>query len=180
MSSLISLSKTYTLSVAPYASWDDTGGVMLTDGILPSDASNYRVGWYPNTTVDVIVNLGTQFELDYVRFNFMVYAAAGTYAPASVVIYGSNNGTDWSSALGTFVKTTDWSEADNKWTGAWSNNLDVAGTYQYVKFAFVGISNQMTIKEVEIYGDAVIVASSIYLKDRRRSRTDFRGVSQLT
>lgn len=150
MSSLLSQGKSYTQQGdAPY--FADTGGIMLTDGSTAFDA--WKVGWYPSSALPKIrIDLGALYDLDYVRFFDYVWTPAGVYAPGQLVIKGSEDEVSWDT-LGTFVKSTDWSEANNYPTGAWSNNLNVSGIYRYVQFEFTVQTESLSINELEVYGD---------------------------
>lgn len=156
MSSLLSLNKTYTTTPAPNAGVPDTGGTELTNGTVgPFDAANAAwVGWPLASTDPVIpIDLGVPAILSYVRFHFYVETGVSlAYAPEQLVVSGSVAGVSYDT-LGTFVKTTDWSNT----TGAvyWSNNLTVAGQYRYVKFAFTHQTNWLLLSELEVYGNTV-------------------------
>lgn len=178
MSSLKSSGAAYTYTTATY----DGGAGWMTDGNYGYVDGYFRSLYYKATvaTFFVRVNLGAQKVLDYVRFAMQVHVAGSILAPTQVVITGSNNDVDYDT-LGTFVQTTDWSTAQTYPAGGrMSDNLTVAGTYQYVKFLWTTADEATSINEVEIYGDDVVVpitATVNYLKGRPRTRLDMTGIS---
>jgi hypothetical protein len=163
MSSLISSGKTYTYQVAASsnANYQDTGGTELTDGVTDNGSGlygNHNVGWQ-NVNGQFTVDLGDEYSLDYVKF-FLASDAGGVQGGASLVVSGSTNGTDFTS-LDTF------STADGDWSNAsgirWSNDLDVSGTYRYVRFTITRVGEWTFWREVEIYGDSGAVARRIFI-----------------
>ena len=143
-SSLVSGSKTYTLSPAP--GYSDSGYKLTntTTGAAWNDGN--WVGW-EMANPSIVVDLETGYDLDYVRFHYN-YSGPGPeiYAPNSLIVSGSNNNVDWTQ-IGSFVKTTDWNNAA---TG-WSNNLNVSGSYRYIKFAFTYQTYWLFLSELEVY-----------------------------
>lgn len=158
MASLLSLNKSYVKSgTLPYAPFGgDSGGNQLTNGVTHSGADgsyeSYWVFYYGGTNPITVIDLGAQYALNHVRFFYMTYAAAAVSSPSQVVISGSNDNVNFTT-LGTFNQSGNWNTADNKWAGAWSNDLSVSGTYQYIKFSFTISGNGTTISELDVWGD---------------------------
>ncbi len=147
--------QTYTKSVAP-TSYPDTGDSELTDGILGTDAytNSAWVGWYLTTTVAMTIDLGSSQSLDHVRFHYLVDNASGIYHPTQMVVTGSNNDVDYDS-LGTFT-TSDWYSGSTK-DIYWSDDLDVSGSYRYVKMNFTlynGGNNWLFLDELQVLSSA--------------------------
>jgi len=145
---LVSGGKPYT-STAPHASYPDTGGVELTDGAVGTlDPLTPWVGWSA-VSPTIRIDLGAAYPLEYVRFHFYIWEVNSLYAPNQVIVYGSNNDVDYTN-LGTFVKTTHWTNGGAQ-AVYWSNNLTVAGSYRYVKFAFTYQTNWIFLSELQVY-----------------------------
>ena len=159
------LNKSYTYATsAPYDAdgYRDEGGIMLTDGLVPSVVNNYSVYIYPmNTTVVVTIDLLANKVLSYFRINYMVYQAPRVYAPSSIDVYGKVDGGSTFNFLGTFAQDGNWTATDNYWTGAWTNNLTISGTYRYIQLNINRDSQpkEITLKEIEIYADDVSSSS---------------------
>jgi hypothetical protein len=147
---LVSFEKSYTRTAPNDGLRTDADGIHLTDGILgPIDYENtIWVGWQ-NTNVTVRIDLGIQRFLSYARFHFTSVHSEDIWSPDQVIISGSNNDSSYS-ILGTFVKTTDWYNADGFLS--WSSNLILAGNYRYIKFVFTYQVKRLLISEIEVYG----------------------------
>lgn len=165
---LQSAGKTYT-KTAPNASYPDTGNAEMTNGVVSTRSGTsgewltdaaYFTGWYASPVADffVRIDLTTAYALDYVRFNYGNWFAAGIKHPSTLVVSGSNDDSSYTT-LGTFVQTTDWNSADG--AVQWSNNLTVAGTYRYVKFVFTPILEWVFLDEIEVYGSAAAAGAKM-------------------
>ena len=153
---LVSLDKPYSYIVAPNggASYPDTGGIELTDGVVSE--TWYDSSWVGWLYIDgsFTIDLETETDLDYSRFYFLRDTGGGVQPPLSVTISGSNNDLDFTS-LGTFSSANgDWSQVTAQ--DAWTGNLDIAGSYRYIKYEMTWNTTPpsawLFISEVEIYG----------------------------
>lgn len=168
MSSLLSSGKTVTFSITPWIARSPSATV-LTDGTINYGDSNWTLMNYRDFIGSpyyfyMTIDLGSQWDVAYVRFAYSAWSAAHVYSPSTIIIQGSNDGfVSDINDLGTFVRTTDWSSADttvSPITARWSNNLAVSGIYQ--QFRWKCYWNDPAVwdtcycfQELEIYGDPV-------------------------
>lgn len=88
--------KPYTITPDNERTYEDTGGMELTDGLLTETGfgDGRTVGWY-GETVTVTMDLGREQEPDAV----CVFAQGGDYAavrfPATYQVFGSADGAEW-------------------------------------------------------------------------------------
>ncbi|MFH2027810.1 MAG: LamG-like jellyroll fold domain-containing protein, partial [Nanoarchaeota archaeon] len=160
---IVSQHKNYTKNYSPYGGiYPDTGNAELTDGSL--DTTEYTdpewVGWYDSQTPVVItVDLEDNYNLDYVRFHYLIQEVFGIYDPTDLVVNGSTDNSTWTN-LGTFAAGTDWNNTDAN--SYWSNNLSVSGTYRYIQFTFTKDgANWLFLDEIEVYEFTDTIAPSI-------------------
>jgi len=152
----LSLGKTYTLTT-PHTSFPDTGGIEMTDGIIGTTTPDAKWTGWTSGSPTARIDLGTAYALGHVRFHYLIDEVNTVYAPNQVVISGSNDDSAYTT-LGTFVKTTGWTDGGGR-AVYWSNNLAVTGSYRYVKFVFTPQTNWLFLSELEVYG---IATSSNY------------------
>ena len=149
--------------------WVYRGDWTLTDGIINYGDSAWTLISYNQVVGDAghygyfTFDLGTVYNLDYVRFGYAVWSAAHIYSPSTVIIQGSTDNFSASIVnLGTFVRTTDWSSANTSVspiTSRWSNNLSVSGnSYRYARFKIyyndpAASDTAHAFQEFEVYGN---------------------------
>lgn len=162
MTDLLSLNKSYTSSPAAHASYPDKNGKEMTDGVIPSSGytSGAWTGWASNA--EISINLGKKYKISYVRFFYDVEVSKTVRAPASLTVYGSNDGTNYTS-LQTFSSSGNWVDSDGK---RWSNNLilNTSTTYKYIKMAFTRYSSGwLFLGELQVYGFSPSSGEFLYL-----------------
>lgn len=184
MASLISQGKSYTATNV-FTSWFTDDGEKATNGTATGYGGTWaaHIGFYETAHV-VTIDLAAKMSISHVRWNYCTFNAANILAEVSVVIAGSNNGTDWTD-IGSYSASGNWVTDNAYWeTGVWTDDLSVTGgsEYRYIRLTFPspGAGVVADCSEYEVYGDAIISPTANYLKDRKRSRIDMRGLSQLT
>jgi hypothetical protein len=147
----MSSGKTYTVNPTCHTAYPDTNGIEATDGLMGGlELANAKYFAWNSQNPSVRIDLSESIDLSYVRFNFMNNNTPIIFAPNQLVVYGSNDDSNWN-ALGTFVKATDWTN-DAGPSNNWSNNLSVEGSYRYVKLSFSYQTGWIFLSEIEIYG----------------------------
>lgn len=149
---LQSVSKTYTTTPAPDALYPDTGGTELTDGAAAATPyTNAEWSGWNNTAFAVRIDMGQANSLEKVRFHFLNDNPNSIHSPNALTVSGSNDDSSYTT-LGTYAKTTDWSDAAGA-SAHWSNDLAVTGNYRYIKFSFTPQSTKwIFLSEIEVYG----------------------------
>lgn len=147
----LALGKTYTKSIAPSASYPDTGNLEATDGLLSAAYNDGRCYAYNITsvsakvTVDVRVDLGSNQLINSCRTWFSSGNVAN-YKPNLVTIYTSTDDSTYTLQGSTSTLTNQW----------YTVNFS-AVTARYVRFRFektrTGAKDDwMFLDEVEVYG----------------------------
>src|SRR5688572_28674309 len=115
----VALNKSYTSSLAASASYPDTGGVELTDGLYgTSTYTNVRwqgradVGSYYQT-----VDLAQNYSVNQMFINFLQNTGAGIYWPDTVSFAYSTNGTNYTSLGNATPQAPSGSFKKYQWTG---------------------------------------------------------------
>jgi len=171
VSSLISSGKTVAYTTAYY---DSTSANYLVNGYSTWD--NWKIGFY-QTAWFIRIDLGENYTLDYCRFCWSQWIAAGVLAPSSIKVFVGTATSAYSTA---HIMTT-FSTEDILHNTVWSSNAPLTGNNRYVEIAgpTPGSGKINTFMEFEIYGDPVVAPTTVainYLKGRR-NRWDFSGVS---
>ena len=145
----VALNKTYTSSLAASASYPDTGGIELTDGLYgTSSYTNTRwqgradVGSYYQT-----VDLGQNYSVTQIFTNFLQDTVAGIYWPDTVSFAYSTNGTSFTSLGNATPQTPSGSFKKYQWTGA-------AVTARYIRMTVTDLAGWVFEDEWEVWGNA--------------------------
>lgn len=117
---------TYTVFPGPNANYPDTGGVELTDELIPS-INNYKdnrwVGWQ-NTDATIVIDLGSSKSFNYVNVYQLSNTLYGIYAPSLIEVLGSNDNNGFISLATASVPLT----------SAWFTiQITTSTKYRYVK-----------------------------------------------
>src|SRR5262245_13429365 len=116
----VALNKTYTSSLAASASYPDTGGTELTNGVYgtssytnPQWQGRADVGSYYQT-----VDLGQNYSVNQMFINFLQDTPSGIFWPDMVSFAYSTNGTSFTSLGNATPQTPNGSFKKYQWTGA--------------------------------------------------------------
>lgn len=156
-SQLISVSygKDYTLSATPNATYPDTDGVELTDGKDGNGSEGFSpswVGFNGKSSYDFIVDLGSSVSnMTKFSVNALQLQSWGIQLPKEVVVYVSNDKTNWTKA-GTMTPESGILGATNKDGGyTLETTLSNGVSGRYVKFSVTPYATFIFIGEVSAY-----------------------------
>jgi hypothetical protein len=122
VSSLISSGKTVAYTTAYY---DSTIANYLVNGYSTWD--NWKIGFY-QTAWFIRIDLGENYTLDYCRFCWSQWIAAGVLAPSSIKVFVGTATSAYSTA---HIMTT-FSTEDILHSTVWSSNAPLTGNNRYV------------------------------------------------
>lgn len=86
---------TYTLSPAPHASYPDTGGVELTDGVQPDSCASWGCAFlWDNADGQIRIDMGAATSVGIMELRGY-YGAAGIYMPVGYKLERSSDNSSW-------------------------------------------------------------------------------------
>ncbi|MBO7216087.1 MAG: DUF4434 domain-containing protein [Clostridia bacterium] len=148
----VALNKTYTIVNPPADNYPDEKGVSLTDGVLGNPTYS-DVAWLGFLAkAEVIIDLGDTTEQLYaVEVDTLGGGNAGIYAAASLVVYVSDDGVNFTQvATKTYAPDDGTNEA---YTFTRAVFLPENTKARYVKVDIVPLKSWMFIDEVSVYSD---------------------------
>ena len=146
----VSYAKTYTKSVTPSTSYEDTYDQELTDGHVPTATDYMDDGYvgFESCDFDIIINLESD-GTDICAFDvsYLINTGAGIYAPASVTVSGSN------SQYGTYTQIINKSFSASGQTSVKTLTLNLTDNvdYTYIKFHFSTNNAWIHLAETTVY-----------------------------
>ena len=151
----VSYGKDYTLSASPNTEYPDTDSVELTDGYYGDGDTLFSptwVGFNGESFYDIVVDLGaTVSNMTKFSVNALQLEIWGIQLPKEIVVYVSNDKTDWTE-VGTMTPESDVLGAqDNEGGNTLEINLTRGVSGRYVKFSMSQNRGFIFIGEVSVY-----------------------------
>lgn len=146
----VALEKTYTLANPPADNYPDESGAALTDGVFgnPTYGDAAWLGFLAKA--EVVIDLGSVTEQLYaVEVNSLGGGGAGIYATASVVVYVSEDGVNFTQAASKTYTPDDG--VDELYTFNRAVFLPENTKARYVKVEIIPLKSWMFIDEVSVY-----------------------------
>jgi hypothetical protein len=146
----VALKKPYTLANPPADNYPDEQGIGLTDGVLgnPTYGDAAWLGFLAKA--EVVIDLGSTTEQLYaVEVNSLGGGGAGIYATASVVVYVSEDGVNFTQVASKTYAPDDG--VDGLYTFTRAVFLPENTKARYVKVEIVPLKSWMFIDEVSVY-----------------------------
>ncbi len=149
---------TYTIdaSTQPHPAYDDTDGIQLADGIIGSTGTNaFGTGeWvgFQNTGANIVFDLGELTTLDSVFIDYCVQQKSGIYAPDTVTVEFSDDGTTFSGSILSDAFNDFDPSATAEIGRTWARRLvlDLEGNdAQYVRLTFTNDQEWTFLGEVQ-------------------------------
>ena len=158
----VALNASYTISGTGVGHGQYTAN--LTDG-QANGAMAYDNSWFafycngtdnsilnaPDKQGYVIIDLGSEKNVNAIRINFANNTGAGICSPEKVTVSFSNDGTTFEKAgrMPLYIATAEDTTHDNK---VYWSELEVEGTARYVKVDITLIGTFVFLNEIEVYG----------------------------
>jgi len=143
---------TYTYSVSPHASYPDTGGLEMTDGLVGTTSfANARwAGWFNAAALTTTFDLGVATHIGYGRVHSLKDTTSGIDLITALSLEYSDDGSSWTLGGTVSVTTGSYGTPTVNWLTV---NVDGdAGAHRYWRFVTAGAGIFQFHSEMELYG----------------------------
>lgn len=164
----VAYGKDYTSSSKSNASYVDTDGVELTDGVLGNGDDGFSPTWagYNGASggkYEYVIDLGEKFEnIGSFSVNVLQLKSWGIGAPKNIKVYVSDDNTNWKEAASLDVSADLYNSAAQD-AHTLTATPETAASGRYVKFELTASDTFIFIAEATVNVDFAAIEEGLYL-----------------